>query len=119
MPTALQHVLTYLAIPVVVIIVGGSASASYSPGQKLRSGIQHFAAVLVFAAVAAGLLPEMLGSPAPLAVVAGFTAGVGWMLGMKWFTETCQGTDDEPAPTSLMFAAGVDYVVDGLLGGIG
>lgn len=119
MPTALQQVLTYLAIPVVVIIVGGSASAFYSPGAKLRSGIQHFAAGLVFAAVAAGLLPEILGSHDLLAVVVGFTAGVALMLGMKWFTEKSQGTDDEPAPLSLVFAAGVDYVVDGLLVGIG
>ena len=115
MPTALQLVLTYLAIPVVVIIVGGSSSTFYSPGPKLRSGIQHFAAGLVFAAVAAGLLPEMLESHDLLAVVVGFTAGVGLMLGMKWFTEK----NGEPAPLSLVFAAGVDYVVDGLLIGIG
>jgi zinc transporter, ZIP family len=119
MPTALQHVLTYLAIPVVVIIVGGCASAFYSPGPKLRSGIQHFAAGLVFAAVASGLLPEILSSHNLFAVVVGFAAGVVLMIGMKWFTEKSKGPEDEPNPMSLVFAAGLDYVVDGLLIGIG
>jgi ZIP family zinc transporter len=121
MPSALQDVLTYIAIPVLAAGAGGVLSAFYSPGRKLRSAIQHFAAGLVFAAVSSGLLPEMLLSHNSTAVLVGFSTGVVLMLAVKWFSSSRwqKDVDQVRRPVSLVLTAGVDYLMDGLLIGIG
>jgi ZIP family zinc transporter len=121
MSTALHDVLTYVAIPVLAAIAGGVVSAFFAPGPKLQSSIQHFAAGLVFAAVSTGLLPEMLRAHNLSAVIAGFSAGVVLMLGVKWLSERRgqRRIDQADYPKSLVFTAGVDYLMDGLLIGIG
>jgi zinc transporter, ZIP family len=121
MSTALQDVLTYVAIPVLAAVAGGVVSAFTSPGPRLQSSIQHFAAGLVFAAVSTGLLPEVLDSHKLPAVIIGFSAGVVLMLGMKWLVEGRgqRGVDEADSPISLVLTAGVDYLMDGFLIGIG
>ncbi|HEY3041913.1 MAG TPA: hypothetical protein VGJ66_24510 [Pyrinomonadaceae bacterium] len=117
MSPGLHDVLTYVAIPVLAAIAGGVLSVFYSPGRRLRSAIQHFAAGLVFAAVSTGLLPEMLRAPNVPAVIAGFSAGVALMLAIKWFTAKRGQRDFDQAerPISLVITAGVDYLMDGTL----
>jgi zinc transporter, ZIP family len=121
MSPALHDVLTYVAIPVIAAIAGGVVSAFFTPGPKLKSSIQHFAAGLVFAAVSTGLLPEMLRPHNLSAVMVGFSTGVVLMIGVKWLNEgRGQKRIDQPASlNSLVFTAGVDYLMDGLLIGIG
>ena len=121
MDDALRQVLTYAPIPVVATIVGGIVPMFYSPGPRLRSFIQHFAAGLIFAAVSAELLPKMLEAHSLSATVTGFVVGVGLMLGIKWISERRGqfGLLEGGKSSSLVFAAGIDYVVDGLLVGIG
>lgn len=103
-----------------VIVAGGSASAFFSPSPRLRSSIQHFAGGLVFAAVCTGLLPEMLRSRDLVAVVSGFLLGIVLMVGMKWVTHRSgQVKTGQAKPMSLVFSAGVDYLVDGLVIGVG
>jgi ZIP family zinc transporter len=95
--------------------MGGIVSGFFAPGPRLQSSIQHFAAGLVFAAVATGLLPEMLGAHNLAAVIAGFSAGVVLMLGVKWFSERkrLRRIDQADSPHNLVFTAGVDYLMDG------
>lgn len=121
MPDALQTVLTYLPIPVLIIAAAGSVSAFFSFRPWLRSAFQHFAAGLVFAAVSTGLLPELLKGRDLIPTVAGFSLGIVMMLGMKWLLERGgkPGFSEEDTPWSLVITAGVDYLVDGLLIGIG
>ena len=114
------------AMPVAAVILGGVIAAFRPPGAKLRSAVQHFAAGLVFAAVAAELLPSIMNpsdvfSGAPVAVVIGFLIGIGLMLGIRKLTEGGEPKSVGAAkqPTSLLFTLGVDVVVDGLLIGIG
>jgi zinc transporter, ZIP family len=120
MPDALDTVLTYVAIPVLVIAVGGTLSAFLKFGPRLRSSFQHFAAGLVFAAVSAGLLTEVMKAHELIPTVIGFSIGVVLMLGMKWLLERGghPGFSEKDPPWSLVATAGVDYVVDGLLIGI-
>ncbi len=53
--------------------------------------------------------------------VVGFSLGVAVMLGMKWYLERGghKGFGYDDAPWSLVFTASVDYLVDGLMIGIG
>ena len=80
MDEALQQVLTYAPIPVVATIAGGLLPLFFDPGPRVRSSIQHFAAGLVFAAVAAELLPKILEAHSLVATISGFVIGVGLML---------------------------------------
>ncbi|MEK6224116.1 MAG: hypothetical protein N2A97_04540, partial [Thermodesulfobacteriales bacterium] len=60
MENSLQTILSYVLIPVAVTIIGGIAAAYRSPGERTRITVQHFAAGVVFAAVALELLPELV-----------------------------------------------------------
>lgn len=121
MSDALQGVLTYVPIPVLVIALAGSISAFFSFRRWLRSAFQHFAAGLVFAAVSSGILTEVLKAHDVIPTVVGFSLGVVVMIGMKWLVERGghPGFNEEDTPWSLVITAGVDYLVDGLLIGIG
>jgi hypothetical protein len=61
-----------------LILVGGVVAVFHSPGPYGDSYIQHFAAGVVFAAVAAKLLPD-LHDEAPIWVIVGFAIGVATM----------------------------------------
>ncbi len=80
----LQSVFLYLLLPVGAIILGGLAATIRKPGQGLQSAIQHFAAGVVFAAVAVELLPQELNEHRPVPLISGFAAGVAFMLGVEW-----------------------------------
>lgn len=141
----LINVLFYTLIPVAAILLGGVIAALRPPGARLRSAVQHFAAGIVFAAIALELLPEIKDEREPLAAVFGFALGIGLMLGIKTFVgksgenaesaagenggessakaarlpASAQPTPQNKQPTSLLITLGVDIVVDGLLIGIG
>ncbi|NOY98410.1 MAG: transporter [Chloroflexi bacterium] len=121
MSSSLQLVVTYVLFPVAATIIGGAAAAIRPPGPRLKSAIQHFAAGVVFAAVATELLPEISREHNTPAVVIGFTLGIGLMLGVKWllqrFAPGSKGAD--APPISMTITVGIDILIDGLLIGIG
>ncbi len=121
MSSALLKVLLYTLLPVVATIAGGVLAAFRPPRSQVRSGVQHFAAGVVFAAVAAELLPEMLREQASIGVIAGFALGTAAMLGLKALTRRFGQPGKAKADGSVGFVAtvGVDILVDGLLIGIG
>ncbi|WP_409946002.1 ZIP family metal transporter [Rubrivirga sp. S365] len=119
----LADVLPFLAIPAVAAVLGGVIAAFRPPGKRLQSVIQHFAAGVVFAAVAGELLPELMYEAAALPTIVGFVLGVGLMLGVKKLTEggPAEGAP-ESAPTNtrgLVATVAVDIAIDGLLVGVG
>lgn len=119
--TALQQA-AYLAIPVAALVVGGVVAAVRPPGPRLTSGVQHFAAGVVFAAVAVELLPDILHERNPVAMTLGFAAGVILMLGVRHLTEAQtgqKGVSGGGPPTGLVVTIGIDLGVDGLLLGVG
>jgi ZIP family zinc transporter len=122
--SALQGVLGYLLLPVVATLIGGTIATWRTPGPRLQSAIQHFAAGVVFAAVAGEILPEIRHQRAPIPVIIGFSLGVIAMLGMRYLTERLgaegeESVDASNSVTSLLIAVGVDLLLDGLLVGIG
>lgn len=121
MTDALEQVLRYVLIPVTAVILGGVVASLRPPGPRARSMIQHFAAGIVFAAVAGELLPEVMSEHAIAAVAIGFSLGIGVMLAIRQLTEgeESTGTSDVQSARGLMIIVGVDIIVDGLLIGIG
>ena len=121
MPSGLQDILIYTLLPVVAMIVGGVIAAFRAPGPRLQSYVQHFAAGVVFAAVAGEVLPQIMHERDPLGVVIGFALGVAAMLGIRWWTEQTgkPGESEAETPTGLIVTVGVDLLIDGLLVGVG
>jgi zinc transporter, ZIP family len=135
------NVLFYTLFPVLAVILGGLIAAYRPPGARVRSSVQHFAAGIVFAAVALELLPDIMHERSPAAAVVGFVIGIGLMLGVKTLTEKIgekQSAENAPGenaaaaslakaaklptnaqPTSLLITLGIDVLIDGLLIGVG
>lgn len=79
----LTTVLLFTLAPVGTMVVGGVIAAFRAPGAKLGSAIHHFAAGVVFAALAVEVLPNVIHRKAPIAAAVGFAIGVAFMLGLR------------------------------------
>lgn len=127
----LQTTLTYAAIPVVFTIVGAAAGVYMPAMRKLRSHVLHLAAGVVFAVVAVNLLPEIQRRALVTDVVLGFVMGIVTMLVVDKILDGLRDDDraethgGAPAATagkvelSLLAAVGIDFMLDGLLLGVG
>lgn len=122
MPSSLVQVALFAAVPAVTMVVGGLAAAVRAPGPRLRSAVQHLAAGILFAALAAELLPDLVHRRLPWVTLAGFTLGIFAMLALKEIARRLESSINEAGeegfPTSLLVVAGVDILLDGLLIGI-
>lgn len=138
MLNALWHVLLLSLIPIGTTAAGAILAAVYPPGPRTRSGVQHFAAGVVFSVVAVELLPDVVRGKAVLAVAVGFACGIGVMLLLRRITSaTEKGEADDVdsgsgkgiptsvaraasgrAPVGMLAAVGVDILLDGILMGI-
>lgn len=121
MTASLQGVLLFTLLPVIAVIVGGVVAAFKAPGARASSYFQHFAAGVVFAAVAGEVLPEVLAEHAPIPAIIGFALGVAVLLGVREvserFGEVAPGKAAQPL--SLIATVGVDILIDGFLVGVG
>lgn len=118
--TSGEQILIYTAVPLATMVLGGVAAAYRPPGRRVSSGIQHFAAGVVFAVVAAELLPDVKKQHAPAEMAVSFALGVAVMLGLRVLAtrlETKPGGGG--LPWGLLGAVGIDVLVDGLILGIG
>jgi ZIP family zinc transporter len=105
-------------------VVGGSVATFFQPSPTVRSILQHFAAGVVFYAVAVELLPDVLKRDAPVAVVIGFALGTILMLGIRWFTRSSEKKNKGSGgksrlPFGLLVAIGLNFLIDGLVVGLG
>jgi len=107
---------------VAATIVGGAFASFKTPSDKVRSFVQHFAAGVVFAAVAGELLPEITREHRPVGVLIGFVIGVLTMLAVRQFAERRERRDEASLGTGtagLILVVGIDVFIDGLLIGVG
>jgi ZIP family zinc transporter len=100
-------------IPVIAVASGAWIAAVKPPGKEVTSGVQHFAAGLVFAAAAAEILPDLKHQGHSALVIIGGALGVAAMLVVRHFGERAK------SGTSLAIATSVDVFVDGLVLGMG
>lgn len=110
----------YSLIPAFCMFIGGLIGGGFQPGEKLISSTQHFAAGVVFAAVARELLPHLGAGTNIWALILGFLAGLIIMIGIKLFSESLgHGHAGQPAtPWGLIAGVGIDVFIDGVLIGI-
>lgn len=116
----LVQALSYTALAVVAALVGGVVAVYRPPSPQMESNVQHFAAGVVFAAVAAELLPDIHGR-APQIVVLGFAIGVVTMLGIHRLSKTIEKRDiggQFAGAAGLLITVGLDMVIDGVLIGV-
>ncbi|GJD19973.1 zinc transporter [Rivularia sp. IAM M-261] len=113
MASKLLIVLPYTLVPVAAATIGGAIAAWRTPGPRLKSIVQHFAAGVVFAAAAGELLPDLVHEKSLAATIIGGSLGVAVMLGVKQLVKKAS------EPISLIAVVGVDVFIDGLIIGIG
>lgn len=117
----------WMLLPLSATMVGGWAATRRSPGPRLTSGLQHFAAGIVIAAVCTEVVPEAMATRDLLAVVIGFSIGVILVMTVReWSGEGARrsgrdekGDDDERVSLGMLITTGIDLLVDGLLIGLG
>jgi zinc transporter, ZIP family len=115
------RVLAYTLIPVAAAAVAGLIAATVRPGEKVTSGVQHFAAGVVFAAAAVELLPQVLHQN-PWVAIVGFAAGIVVMFGMRALSERLEARPHAkrgPLPLGFAGATAIDFAVDGVILGAG
>lgn len=113
-------VLGFISFPILAGIAGATLAAFKPPNPRLASAIQHFAAGVVFAAVAGEILPSITGTHNEAMLVLGFAAGVGLMLAINAWERKNEEFDGkgDGLPLGAILAVGVDLLIDGVLIGI-
>ena len=118
----LLQIILFSLVPSLSIFLGGVAAAFWPPSKKTQSLVQHFAAGVVFAALAGEVLPQLADMhPSLIWLTVGFAIGVFVMLAIRWFVEHQVKTENELAssPSTLLLVVGIDIFIDGLLIGAG
>jgi ZIP family zinc transporter len=115
-------VLAYALIPVAAAVAAGLIAAVARPGEKVTSGVQHFAAGVVFAAAAIELLPRVLREN-PWVAIIGFAAGIAVMFGMRALTDRLEvrphAASGRRLPLGFAGATAIDFAIDGVILGAG
>lgn len=109
MNVTLPSLLIYTLVPVAAILIGGGVALSRPRSNALVSVFEHFAAGVVFSAVAIELLPKLHEMNQPLPMIGGFIAGVLVMMATKRWLESA----------GMLVPMAVDLFIDGLLIAIG
>ena len=115
----------YALVPVCFTILGAALGVFWPTVRRLRSHVLHLAAGVVFAVVAGELLPEIQRRALVRDVVLGFALGIGTMLLVERLLDRMRGSGERAAgsqgmvATSLLVAVGIDFLLDGLLLGVG
>lgn len=146
MTSLLRTTLLYSLVPVVFTIAGAVAGAFSPAMRRVRGHVLYLAAGVVFAVVAVELLPEIQRRALVGDVVIGFALGIATMLVVDRVLDRIRGERTEEnggsesgaerrlagvplAPSasarggrisfSLLVAVGIDFLLDGLLLGVG
>lgn len=118
----LATALLFTLVPLAAAALSGGVAAVRAPGPRLTSGLQHFAAGVVFAAAAIELLPGVV-RESPWVAVAGFAAGIAVMFTFRAASERAEDRrrrrSQAGVPVGLVAAIAVDFFIDGVILGAG
>jgi ZIP family zinc transporter len=129
--SAVAQAALLVSLPVAAGAIGSTVAAVGRPGPRLVSGIQHFAAGVVTAALAGELLSDLRHEGNLGWAAAGFTAGVALVLGLAAYGRRLDGQRESAQKSSAAdhirlelaalsaACAGVSSRVDGFLPGHG
>ena len=107
-----MQALSFTLIPLAAMILGAIANVWRSPSAAFKSGVQHFAAGVVFAAAATEILPSLKHEGAAWPVLFGGAVGILVMLTIKQFASRAKGA------VAIAAVTGIDILIDGLVLGI-
>jgi len=116
----LVQALSYTSLAVAAALAGGLIAVYRPPSPQMESNVQHFAAGVVTAAVAAELLPDIHGR-APQIVVLGFGIGVATMLSIHQLSKQIEKRKiggQFAGAAGLLITVGIDMLIDGVLIGV-
>lgn len=135
MPDNLLQVIGLIIVPVVVAVIAAAASVRANPGPKLMSGVQHFAAGVVLAAVAGEVLPALREEGHIWWAAGGFLLGTVLVIVLEFVgeREAVPAEDTGPRgpamdtkqvaaaalPLGMLVPVAVDLLMDGMLIGLG
>lgn len=105
-------ILLFAYIASLTLILCAVISYSIQLTPSVLSLLQHFAAGLIFASVAAQLVPELLKSDLKWDIGIGFALGVAAMLGIRHFNEGSSSN------LGLIVGFGLDLWIDGMVIGL-
>lgn len=116
-----QGVLVFALYPAIAVVVGGVVTLWRPMKPGLISATQHFAAGVLFCALATELLPDLMHRKMPWVTLLGFTLGVMSMLVIKHIAEKSgqKSVTQAQQPTTFIATLGIDVALDGLLIGLG
>lgn len=127
-----------VAFPVVAAVLGSVVALLRPPNPRMVSGIQHFAAGVVMAALVGEIMPELQAEHQLIWAIAGFAAGAVLVLGLGAYgrkTEEAAEAHREAGhglrvktltkaatvalPIGMLAAMAIDLLLDGILIGVG
>lgn len=115
-----------ISFPVAAALIGSLVALVRRPSDAVVSGIQHFAAGVVLAALAGELLPSLREQGHLPWLVGGFSVGVALMLALGAWERRVENRPSPVGrsqgyvlPIGLLFAVGIDLLIDGELVGLG
>lgn len=114
------QLLSLMLLPSIAVISAGVIGALASLRAIWRSAVQHFAAGIVFAAIATEIVPGVMHAGTPRAALVGFAAGVAAMFAMRSLASRMESSGDRKAfPLGFVAAVSIDCVIDGIVIGTG
>lgn len=124
--SAVGQATVLVAFPVAASAVGSVVAVLRAPGRRLVSGIQHFAAGVVMAALVGEVLPGLKSEGNLPWAVTGFVAGLIVVLSLAAYgrrrdaaVARAPASADAVLPLGLLGAVAIDLLLDGLLVGLG
>lgn len=115
----IYDLLLYTSIPALLMAIGSITAWYKQPTEKTSSMIQHFAAGVVLAAVAAELVPKIIQNEIQWLVGLGFAGGIVLMLATDYVADQFNSNNkNNTFPFGLVLAVIVDVFIDGLLIGV-
>ncbi|BAK38245.1 hypothetical protein MLP_52310 [Microlunatus phosphovorus NM-1] len=121
--TLVARAAVLVSFPVSAAIVGSLFALIRRPGPRLISGIQHFAAGVVMAALVGEVMPDLRREGQLPWAVGGFVIGVAVVLSLGAWGRRLESGERSVArtvgyvlPVGLLVAVGIDLVLDGSVG---
>ncbi|HRW18568.1 MAG TPA: ZIP family metal transporter [Dermatophilaceae bacterium] len=128
--------------PVAASAIGAVVAAVRPPGPRVVSGVQHFAAGVVMAALVGEIMPELRAEGHLAWAVGGFVAGTALVLALgaygrhqeahaageipphpprfgSWRRQAVQAAAARTLPVGMLAAVAIDLLLDGVLVGLG
>lgn len=112
-----EQLLLFIFIPTLCILLSGLVAGFFKPSDQLSSITQHFAAGVVFAAVAKELVVKLGAQHNLYSLIIGFITGISTILLAKFISEKLEQKGNQFA-LGFIVSIFIDVFIDGLLIGI-